>query len=203
MQVFITGFTISLSLILAIGAQNAFVLRQGLKGQYVFSIAMLCALSDALLITLGIVGFDLLIKSISSLEIIARYLGALFLFIYGGMSFYAVFFKQHQLVAAEDHHLSYSQALLICLAFTWLNPHVYLDTLVLIGSISSQYPGEKIAFGLGAVSASFVFFFLLGYGAAMLRAFFKRRFSWKILDALIGIIMWTIAFQLILGAGAG
>ncbi len=200
MMVFITGFSISLSLILAIGAQNAFVLRQGLKGQYVFSIALLCALSDALLITLGIVGFELLLRTLSSLELIARFTGAIFLIVYGAFSFYAVFFKHHQLDAADDHHLSYRQALLVCLAFTWLNPHVYLDTLVLIGSISSQYPGEKFAFGLGAVSASFVFFFLLGYGAAILRPIFKRPLSWKILDALIGIIMWTIAYQLILGA---
>jgi len=200
MQVFLTGFSISLSLILAIGAQNAFVLRQGLKGQYVFSIVLICALSDAFLITVGVTGFDLLTRALGSVELIARYVGAIFLVIYGVLSFQAAFFKRHRLNPAEDHHLSYKQAVLVCLGFTWLNPHVYLDTLVLIGSISSQYPGQKLAFGLGAVSASFVFFFVLGYGAAILRPIFTRSLSWMILDALIGMVMWIIAYSLLIGA---
>ena len=199
MQVFFTGFSISLSLILAIGAQNAFVLRQGLKGQYVFSIVLICALSDALLITLGIVGFELLSGTLQWLQTVALYLGAAFLIAYGAYSFYSALFKSHTLDPAADIlHLSHGRAVLICLGFTWLNPHVYLDTLLLIGSISSQYPGQKLYFGTGAVFASFLFFFSLGYGAALLRPIFSRALAWKILDALIGMVMWSIALGLLL-----
>jgi len=200
MPVFVTGFGISLSLILAIGAQNAFVLRQGLKGQYVFTLVLICALSDALLITLGVAGFDLLIKSLTSLEITARWVGAIFLCVYGAISFYSALFKSHALNPAHSEDgLIYVQAVLICLGFTWLNPHVYLDTLLLIGSVSSSYPGHKVEFTLGAVSASFVFFFSLGYGAALLRPVFNRPLSWKMLDAFIGLVMWSIAAGLIIG----
>ncbi len=201
LQVFAAGFGISLSLILAIGAQNAFVLRQGLKGQYIFTLVMICALSDAILITIGVGGFDLLIKSLTSLEVIARWVGAVFLLVYGAHSFYSSVFKSHALNPAHaDEGLSYRQAILICLGFTWLNPHVYLDTLLLIGSVSSSYPGQKLAFTLGAVSASFVFFFVLGYGAALLRPMFSRPLAWKILDAFVGLVMWSIAAGLIMVA---
>jgi L-lysine exporter family protein LysE/ArgO len=201
MQVYLTGFSISLSLILAIGAQNAFVLRQGLKGQYVFSVALICALSDAILIAIGVTGFELLINTMGWLESLARIVGALFLLGYGALSFYAAFFKVHALDPADvQSGINYKQAIIICLGFTWLNPHVYLDTLLLIGSVSSQYPGFKLEFALGAVSASFVFFFTLGYGAALLRPLFNRPLSWKILEGLIGLVMWSIAFRLLVGA---
>ncbi len=198
MQVFLTGFSISLSLILAIGAQNAFVLKQGLKQQYVLIVVLICAFSDALLISLGVSGFYLLIQTIPWLDAAARIGGAAFLFVYGALSFNSAFKKSHGLNPADENTaLSLSKVIMICLGFTWLNPHVYLDTLVLIGSISSQYPGQKIEFALGAVSASFIFFFALGYGARLLRPVFNKPVAWKVLEGLIGIVMWSIALSLV------
>jgi len=198
MQIFVTGFFISLSLILAIGAQNAFVLKQGLKGQYVLTVVLICAFSDAILISLGVSGFHLLMQSVSWLDSVARYTGALFLLVYGAISFYTAVRKNHSLNPAdENQQQSFVKIVLICLGFTWLNPHVYLDTLVLMGSISSQYPGQTVEFTAGAVSASFFFFFALGYGARFLRPVFKKPNAWKILEVIIGVVMWSIAFSLV------
>jgi L-lysine exporter family protein LysE/ArgO len=196
-SVFITGFFVGFSLILAIGAQNAFVLKQGLRGQYVLMVVLICAGSDALLIAAGVSGFHWLVSEYPGIEQVARFAGAAFLLVYGALSFHSALVKQHQLDPASDLVHSQWKTALICLGFTWLNPHVYLDTLMLIGSISSQYPGQQIAFGAGAVSASFVFFGSLGYGAAALRPLFARPNAWKILEFIIGLIMWSIAAQLI------
>jgi L-lysine exporter family protein LysE/ArgO len=196
---FLTGFSISLSLILAIGAQNAFVLKQGLKGQYVLTVVLICAFSDAILISLGVSGFHVLLLQWPWLEVAARFGGAIFLLFYGAMSFYSALSQSHGLTAASKSSvLSLSKVVLFCLGFTWLNPHVYLDTLVLIGSISSQYAGDKLAFSAGAVSASFIFFFALGYGAKFLRPVFVKPNAWKILEFLIGIVMWSIALSLLI-----
>jgi len=197
MSALLAGFTLSLSLILAIGSQNAFVLRQGLKREYVFVVSLICALSDAILISLGVSGFSLIINTIPWLEPLARYGGALFLLIYGGMNFWSAFNNKESLNPADAKTSSLSKIVLTCLALTWLNPHVYLDTVMLLGSISTQYVGQKIEFTLGAISASFLFFFCLGYGARILRPFFENPKSWKILDFSIGCIMWMIAFSLI------
>lgn len=191
------GFSLSLSLILAIGSQNAFVLRQGLKKEHVFIVCLICAVSDALLISLGVSGFSLIISTVPWIEPLARYGGALFLFIYGAMNFWSAFKTSESLKAAENKSSTLSKIVITCLALTWLNPHVYLDTLMLIGSISTQYVGQKVEFAIGAVTASFVFFFSLGYGASALRPFFEKPKSWKILDFLIGCIMWAIAFSLV------
>ena len=193
----IAGFTLSLSLILAIGSQNAFVLRQGLKKEHVFVVCLICAVSDALLIALGVSGFSLIIKTVPWIEPLARYGGAIFLFIYGAMNFWSAFNTNESLNPADTKSSSLSNIVLTCLALTWLNPHVYLDTLMLIGSISTQYVGQKVEFGIGAISASFFFFFTLGYGARILRPFFEKPQSWKILDFMIGCIMWAIAFSLV------
>lgn len=199
MQTFITGFTISLSLILAIGAQNAFVLKQGLKGQHVLTVVLICAFSDAVLISLGVSGFYLLLQYAPWLEFAARYGGAFFLLLYGALSFYSAFGKTHGLSPAEDsNESSIAEVILICLGFTWLNPHVYLDTVVLIGSISSQYSDQVLLFSFGAILASFVFFFMLGYGAAFLRPLFARPLAWKVLEFFIGLVMWSIALSLVI-----
>ncbi|MDJ0832448.1 MAG: LysE/ArgO family amino acid transporter [Gammaproteobacteria bacterium] len=196
--VLLTGFSVSISLILAIGAQNAFVLRQGLKGQYVFSVTMICALSDALLIALGVFGFHWLLELLPGLDDIARYGGAAFLLVYGAMSFYSAWHQSHGLNPAHmQQQPSYRDTIILCLGFTWLNPHVYLDTLVLIGSVSSQFPQHLLAFASGAISASLVFFLSLGYGASLLRPLFALPLAWKILEFVIGIVMWLIAFQLL------
>ncbi|GAL21190.1 transporter LysE family [Vibrio maritimus] len=195
--VFFTGFSLGLSLILAIGAQNAFVLKQGLKRHYVFVVCAVCAISDAALITAGVSGFGVVIEKYPQVEQVARYAGAAFLFVYSFQSFRSAISSSHQLDPEGDANSSLAKTVLICLALTWLNPHVYLDTVVLLGSISTQYAPEQLSFGLGAVTASFVFFFSLGYGARLLTPIFHKPISWKILEALVGCIMLAIAISLV------
>ncbi len=197
MNTFIYGFSLGFSLILAIGAQNAFVLKQGLKGEHVFLVSLICALSDAILILIGVSGFHVLVSKFPELVMIARYGGAIFLFIYGLLSFRTAWRSKHALMPSDIKSGSRINAALTCLAFTWLNPHVYLDTVVLLGSVSSQFSDEIEYFAAGATSASFVFFFSLGYGAGLLRPIFARARSWQILEIIIGFIMWTIAAKLV------
>ncbi|WP_394393236.1 LysE/ArgO family amino acid transporter [Shewanella woodyi] len=196
---YIAGFTLGLSLILAIGAQNAFVLKQGLKKHHVFTVCFICALSDAVLISFGVAGFGAIVSEFPLIEVISRYAGAAFLLVYGLKSLYSAFKNSHQLDAEGELPASLMKTLLVCLAFTWLNPHVYLDTVVLLGSISTQYEGTKEWFTLGAVSGSFVFFFSLGYGARILIPIFKKPVSWKVLEFVIAFIMFAIAASLLLG----
>ncbi|HIQ14572.1 MAG TPA: amino acid transporter [Leucothrix sp.] len=197
MNGFIGGFSLGFSLILAIGSQNAFILRQGLKKEYVFIVCLICAVSDALLISLGVSGFAIIIAKTPWIEPVARYGGALFLFIYGARSFWSAYATNENLLPSKENKSSLTIIITICLAFTWLNPHVYLDTVILLGSVSTQYIGQKIEFTLGACLASFLFFFTLGYGARVLTPIFENPKSWKILDFIIGCIMWGIAFSLI------
>ena len=195
----LAGFALSISLILAIGAQNAFVLRQGLRGAHVFAVCLTCALSDAILITIGVSGFAVLNEAIPLLAPVMKWAGAAFLIVYGLMSFRAAFQSTDALDPANSGPGTLKTALLTCLALTWLNPHVYLDTVLLLGSISIQYEGQQLAFGIGAVSASFVFFFSLGYGASLLRPVFAKPTSWRVLEFLVGLTMFAIALKLILG----
>ena len=198
MDALLFGFSLGLSLILAIGAQNAFVLKQGLRDEHLLLVCSICAVSDALLILAGVSGFHLLVASYPSVTAVARYGGALFLIAYGGFSFYRAARVDSGLEPSELRSSSAWQAALTCLAFTWLNPHVYLDTVVLLGSVSTQF-GERVAwFAGGAMAASFVFFFGLGYGARLLRPVFAQPLAWRILDLLIGCVMWGIALRLLL-----
>ena len=199
MTAFYAGFSLGFSLIIVIGAQNAFVLRQGLNREYVFAVCLVCAASDAALILLGVSGFYLMVAQLPWLETAARYGGSAFLLVYGARSFRAALRSSDSLKAAEQADGTLERAVATCLGLTWLNPHVYLDTVVLLGSVSTQYPGAKTAFAGGAVLASFVFFFALGYGARILIPFFAKPVSWKILDAVIGVVMWFIAASLLLG----
>ncbi|MCW7553763.1 LysE/ArgO family amino acid transporter [Endozoicomonas gorgoniicola] len=199
MLTFFSGFSLGLSLILAIGSQNAFVLKQGIKNHYLFFVCLICSISDAILIALGVTGFGVIVKEIPSIEIIARYGGASFLFIYSLISFKSALSENHYLKPEGSSNKSLSKTVIICLAFTWLNPHVYLDTVILLGSISSQYQPYEFVFGLGAITASFIFFFILGYGAKVLAPIFSNPFAWKILEFIIGIVMLSIAILLIRG----
>ena len=198
MDALLFGFSLGFSLILAIGAQNAFVLKQGLKNEHVFLVCLICALSDALLILIGVSGFHVLVASFPSLVVFARYGGAAFLLVYGLLSFHKALRLQHGLQPSQISSNSAWQAALTCLAFTWLNPHVYLDTVVLLGSVSTQFGADARWFAAGAMLASFVFFYALGYGAALLRPLFARATAWRLLDFLIGCIMWGIALRLVL-----
>ncbi|MCM2560527.1 LysE/ArgO family amino acid transporter [Lutimaribacter sp. EGI FJ00015] len=197
MQSAIAGFSLGFSLILAIGAQNAFVLRQGLRRAHVLPIVLTCALSDAVLIVLGVAGFGALALALPWLEPVMRYGGAAFLGVYGARAFLAAWRGGEALEAGQDAG-SLRAALLTCLALTWLNPHVYLDTVVLLGTISAQYSARP--FALGAVAASFTFFFSLGYGARLLAPFFAQPRAWRALDVIVGLVMWAIAAKLLLGA---
>ncbi|SMC60552.1 LysE/ArgO family amino acid transporter [Rhizobium sp. RU36D] len=194
----VSGFFLGLSLIVAIGAQNAFVLRQGLLKSHVFAICLTCALSDALLIAAGVSGFAGAADALPYLVPLLRYGGAAFLLIYGLRSFRSAFGQAQTLAPADATSTGLSKALATCLALTWLNPHVYLDTVVLLGSISTRFAGHELYFGLGATTASFVFFFSLGYGARLLRPVFARPLAWRILDGAIALIMWSIAARLVL-----
>ena len=195
---FLTGFFLGLSLIVAIGAQNSFVLRQGILGQHVFYVALFCALADALLISIGVAGISFFLNNI--INQISNFLfgfSALWLTGYGVLRLKAVF-KADIMVEIES---SKSEGLIptlsIAAILTFANPHVYLDTMVLIGSISQQFFGYyRIAFALGACLSSFVFFFSLAYGARLLEPIMQRPSSWRILDGLIALIMFTIAFKL-------
>ncbi len=197
MQASIAGFVLGFSLILAIGAQNAFVLRQGLRREHVFAVCLTCALSDAILIAAGVAGFGALAEAIPWLEAAMRYGGVTFLVWYGARNLLAAW-HGGQVMEAGRAAGNLRTALLTCLALTWLNPHVYLDTVILLGSISAQY-ADRLSFALGAMVASFTFFFSLGYGARVLEPFFRRPESWRVLDALVGLTMWAIAGKLLLG----
>lgn len=193
-----SGFAVGMSLIVSIGAQNAFVLKQGLKQQHVFWICVTCALSDTILILLGIFGFARVIEHYPNALMFSKYLGAGFLFYYGLQHAISAFKSTAILAPSEQFTEHFLRVLMICLAFTWLNPHVYLDTVILMGSISTQYSLGKWWFALGAVCASWLFFFSLGYGAKLLIPWFQHPRAWKVLDALIACTMWIIAGSLIL-----
>lgn len=196
---YLAGFSLGLSLILAIGAQNAFVLKQGIKQQHVFVVCLICALSDAILIVMGVMGFGFLVKQFPIIEVVARYAGAAFLLVYSALSFRSAFSVSHNLKPADESEASLLKTAVICLAFTWLNPHVYLDTVVLLGSVSTQYEATKLQFAAGAVFSSFLFFFSLGYGARLLRGVFEQPRAWKVLEVFIGITMLLLAVLLLLG----
>jgi L-lysine exporter family protein LysE/ArgO len=194
---FISGFFLGFSLILAIGAQNAYVLKCGINKKYIFIVCLICALSDAVLIVLGVTGFSIITESYNWIISIVLNAGIVFLLLYGVRSFWLAFNKQDVLGVAPESNDSLLQVVVTCLAFTWLNPHVYLDTLVLVGSVSVQHGENLVQFTLGAILSSFVFFYSLGYAARLLTPFFNKPLSWKILDFMIGTTMFAIAYTLI------
>lgn len=199
MSVYLAGLSLGFSLIIAIGSQNAFVLKQGIKKHHVFAVCLICALSDAILISMGVAGFGKIIEQFPIIETIARFGGAIFLAVYSVLSFKSAILTDHALNAEGDSKAPLLKTVGICLAFTWLNPHVYLDTVVLLGSVSTQYQPAQLYFALGAITASFIFFFSLGFGARILEPLFKKPISWKILELLVGVIMLSISIKLFRG----
>jgi len=194
----LAGCTLSLSLILVIGSQNAFVLKQGIKNQHVFIVCAICALSDAILISLGVAGFGAIVQSNPTIELIARYGGAIFLAAYAIFSFKSAFTSVDVLHSSQEETVSVRKSIGTALAFTWLNPHVYLDTLVLLGSISTQYQPRQWRFAAGATAGSLMFFFTLGYGARALAPLLKRPGAWRVLEFIVGVVMLVIAISLII-----
>jgi L-lysine exporter family protein LysE/ArgO len=196
---FMEGCGTGAGLIIAIGAQNAFVLKQGILKNHVFITALICALVDAALIGVGVGGFGVLLTTNWLLLSLARWGGAVFLFYYGFRSFRAVFKSETLKFGGTPERLDLKMTVGTVLALSILNPHVYLDTVVLLGSIGAQFPeSERLFFALGAILISFIWFFSLGYGARYLAPLFQKPLAWKILDFLIGCIMCAIALSLLL-----
>ena len=193
----LAGLLLGGSLIIAIGAQNAFILRQGLLRQHVFLLCLICALSDAALIGLGVAGLGAIISSSDILIAVVTLGGAAFLAVYAVMALRRAL-RPSGLEAARTGPGSLKAAVLMCLAFTFLNPHVYLDTVLLVGGLSARYEGTaRLAFAVGAMSASFLWFFGLGYGARVLEPLFRRPSAWRVLDGLIAAVMALLSASLL------
>jgi L-lysine exporter family protein LysE/ArgO len=194
------GFLLSLSLIIAIGAQNAFVIRQGLKREHLILVPLICFICDAILIGFGALGFGSIVAKFPQIAHLAAWAGAIFLFGYGAKSFYSAVRPGKLDVAGRGATLSWKQAAMQTLAFSLLNPHVYLDTVFLLGSVAGQYARTgRVQFVLGGVTASFVWFFSLSWGASLLAPVLNRPAAWRVLDLGIGAMMWLIAYSLIRG----
>ncbi len=195
----IKGFGAGSGLIIAIGAQNAFVLSQGVRKNHYIVVPLICASCDAILIALGVTGVGSAIASSKILSQFAGVGGAVFLFFYGMGSFKSAI-KGGSLSTDRKAQTSLKAVVLTTLAVTLLNPHVYIDTVILLGSISSQFENlGRIWFGAGAALASFVWFFSLSFGGGILAPVFKKEMSWRILDTLVGITMWVIAISVVRG----
>jgi L-lysine exporter family protein LysE/ArgO len=184
----LVGFIASFTLIAAIGAQNAFVLRQGIRGEHVLTVVAVCTVSDILLISAGIAGFGALINAHPSVVDIARFGGAAFLVGYGLLAARRAL-RPSTLTPSKSAPARLLQVVVTCLALTWLNPHVYLDTVVLLGALANEHRDDRWLFGVGAVTASAVWFFSLGLGARRLASLFATPLTWRILDGLIAVMM--------------
>ena len=196
----LSGFALGGSLIIAIGAQNAFILRMGLIRQHVFVLCLICALSDGVLIAIGVAGFGAFVDTNPQLLKFISFGGGLFLMVYSIFAVRRMVFPE-TMESRTTHSVSVVKAISICLALTFLNPHVYLDTVVLVGALAAAWQGQqRLIFAAGAISASFVWFFALGFGARLLGPLFEKQISWQILDALIAIVMAWLGISIFLGA---
>ena len=196
---FLSGLGTGAGLIIAIGAQNAFVLRQGLLRQHVLPVVLVCIGGDILCICAGVAGMGALIRTNEWLLEFFRWGGALFLTVYGISAARRAASGNGSMQISEVGACSFMKAITSCLAFTFLNPHVYLDTVVLLGSIAAQYGEDlKWTFASGALTASVLWFTGLGFGARLLLPIFQNRKAWRILDTLIALVMWAIALTLVL-----
>lgn len=198
MSAYLTGFILGGSLIIAIGAQNAYVLKQGLLKSHVFIICLICTLSDAILIAIGTSGVGKIVENNPDWLKAITWLGAIYLVFFGLSSFRAALRNETLKASSSSNSQNIKTVISTVLALTFLNPHVYLDTVLLIGSIASPYSDEnRFYFTIGAITASFVWFFGLGYGARLLQPLFSKPSAWKTLNIIIGLVMFWIAFRLI------
>ncbi len=198
-EALIAGYLVSFSLIAAIGAQNAFVLRQGIRREHVGWVVLVCATSDAVLMSAGVAGFGAMSQHVPWLGVAMLWAGVAFLLVYGALRFHAAWQGGAGLVPSGTAPVALRRVILTCLVLTWANPHVYLDTLVLVGAISAQYAPNTVAFGAGAIAASASFFTALGFGARLLAPVMARPQSWVVLEAIVGATMWAIAAVLAFG----
>ncbi|MGI5190058.1 LysE/ArgO family amino acid transporter [Promicromonospora sp. CA-289599] len=205
MLTLLAGLGFGLSLIVAIGAQNAFVLRQGLRREHVAVVAAICAVSDALLYAAGGAGFGPLVERWPDAVEVMRWLGAAVVLGYGAMAAWRALRGDARLAAAEDGALGDSPGrrlrpvVLTTLALTWLNPHVYLDTVLLQGSVAATYGDDRWLFTAGAMVSSLIWFCGLGYGARLLAPVLKRPGAWRVVDGVIALIMLAVAVSLLAG----
>jgi len=196
------GFATSLTLIVAIGAQNAFVLRQGIRGEHIAVVVAICAVSDAVLITLGVAGAGAVIEGMPELADGVRIAGAAFLFGYAALAARRVW-RPSALHASGEDAAGVRAVALAALALTWLNPHVYLDTVVLLGSTSATFGERRWEFAAGAGVASLLWFAGLGYGARLLRPVFARPTAWRVLDGVIALVMVGLGVSLVVRGFTG
>ncbi len=198
LSAFLSGFILGFSLILAIGSQNSFVLRQGLMNRHVFIVALFCSLSDALLIGIGVVGISLFLNNY--IDLVSDWLfgiSAIWLAGYGILRLRDAVIGKSVLIAENSSVKGLVSTLSFLSVLTFANPHVYLDTVVLIGSVSQQFPANtKFAYVLGASIASFVFFFSLAYGAKLLSPIMQKPIAWRILDSFIAFVMFSLAIKM-------
>lgn len=195
--VVLTGFATTMALIAAIGAQNAFVLRQGIRGEHVMPVVALCAVSDLVLIFAGIAGFGALIAAHPDVVLVAKFGGAAFLIGYGLLAAKRAM-KPGALTPSDAAPARLAGVLTTCLALTFLNPHVYLDTVILLGALANEHRDGRWLFGVGAVTASVVWFTGLGFGAKRLSRFFATPKTWRILDGVIAAMMIGLGLTLAL-----
>lgn len=215
MLTILAGLGLGLSLIVAIGAQNVFVLRQGIRREHVLAVVIICALSDAALIAAGVAGLGFVISAAPWLVVVARWAGALFLLTYGALAARRAWRGGEELdVDATDAaslgapaaggttstmtRTRLAPVVLTTLALTWLNPHVYLDTVLMLGSIAATHGDQRWLFAVGAMAASLLWFTALGFGARYLGRWLRTPRSWRILDAVIAVVMISIAISLVL-----
>jgi L-lysine exporter family protein LysE/ArgO len=204
LSAFLTGFILGFSLILAIGAQNSFVLRQGLMGRHVFTVALFCSLSDAVLISIGVAGISIFLNNY--IDLVSDWLfgiSAIWLAGYGLLRLKDAVIGKSILIAENSSVNGLASTLSFLVVLTFANPHVYLDTVVLIGSVSQQFPDNntKLSYVLGASIASFVFFFSLAYGAKFLSPVMQRPIAWRLLDSFIAFVMFGLAIKMTYIAG--
>ncbi len=192
MFAYFAGLFTGWSLIVAIGAQNAFVIRQGLTRKFVFVVVAICALADALLIALGVAGLGALIKGLPWMLELIRWFGVAYLVWFGIKSIRSAM-KSDSLDARGESSATMRGALLTVLAMTFLNPHVYLDTVIFVGSVANQFGALRWQFAFGAMTASLVWFFALGYGSRAAARFMSKPIFWRVLDSAIAVIMFSIA----------
>jgi len=197
-EIFLKGFIVTFSLIVAIGAQNAYILKLGLLKQYVLISVLLCIFFDFILISAGVYGLGFFIQGNQLLINIIAIIGIVFLCSYSFLSFKSAFKNASLQIDGKNKTNPLKQVILMLLVFTFLNPHTYLDTVLLIGGIGANIQSDlKVYFLIGAVTASAIWFILLGFGARLLIPLFKKPITWKILDISIGIIMLLISYSLV------
>ncbi len=196
LDVVLTGLVTGLALIVAIGAQNAFLLRQGIRGEQVLPIVLTCVVSDVVAISAGVLGFGLVLERWPGMLPIAQLVGGLYLIAFGLHAAIRAW-RPTGLETGQGSAMSWGRAVMLTLALTWLNPHFYLDAVLMLGTVANSFGSDRYWFLLGALIASTTWFFALGYGARLLRGLFARPRAWRVLDSAIAVVMGGLGIALL------